>query len=30
MVLTLEEPQSSGIGGGAYLDRGDGNAIQAL
>src|SRR6185436_9326219 len=29
MVLTLEEPQSSGIGGGAYLIVADGNAIQA-
>ena len=29
MVLTLEEPQSSGIGGGAYLVVSDGNALHA-
>ena len=29
MVLTLEEPQSSGIGGGAYLMISDGGQLQA-
>jgi len=29
MVLTLVEPQSSGIGGGAFLMHWDGNAVQA-
>ena len=29
MVLTLEEPQSSGIGGGAYLIVSDGAQVQA-
>jgi gamma-glutamyltranspeptidase/glutathione hydrolase len=29
MVLTLEEPQSSGIGGGAYLIVSDGSTLQA-
>jgi len=29
MVLTLEEPQSSGIGGGAYLIVSDGTQLQA-
>jgi gamma-glutamyltranspeptidase/glutathione hydrolase len=29
MVLTLEEPQSSGIGGGAYLIVADGTALHA-
>jgi gamma-glutamyltranspeptidase/glutathione hydrolase len=29
MVLTLEEPQSSGIGGGAYLIVTDGTALRA-
>jgi gamma-glutamyltranspeptidase/glutathione hydrolase len=30
MVLTLVEPQSSGIGGGAFLLHWDGRAVQAL
>jgi gamma-glutamyltranspeptidase / glutathione hydrolase len=30
MVLTLVEPQSSGIGGGAFLMHFDGNAIKAF
>ena len=29
MVLTLEEPQSSGVGGGAYLIVADGTALHA-
>lgn len=29
MVLTLVEPQSSGIGGGAFLLHGDGHVVQA-
>src|SRR5262245_65872249 len=29
MVLTLEEPQSSGIGGGSYLLVADGNGLKA-
>ena len=29
MVLTLEEPQSSGIGGGSYLLVADGSALKA-
>jgi gamma-glutamyltranspeptidase / glutathione hydrolase len=29
MVLTLEEPQSSGIGGGSYLIVSDGDALKA-
>ena len=29
LVLTLVEPQSSGIGGGAFLPRWDGNELEA-
>jgi len=30
MVLTLVEPQSSGIGGGAFLMHFDGNSVKAF